>query len=112
MSLRFFLNQPGTIVHPAQLSTGYDYGGAATRVAAVGNLQQARTSTETTGFPKSAPSATVSEWTLVLGPSEVIGPPDRWEQDGRVFEVVGEPNVLRRRRRGTHHLEVQLRSVG
>lgn len=110
MSLKALLNQPVTIVHPADNPTGFDYGVAATRVATFGNLQQTHTSEDANGFPAVAPDTTLTEWLLFLGPAEVIGAVDRVEQGTRVFEVVGDPAAVYGRR-GVHHLETLLRCI-
>ncbi len=110
MSFRSLLNQPVTIVHPASSPTGFDFGAAAGRVVTVGRLDQSGSTEEETGWPTSSPDTAVTNWTLFLGPAEVVGMADRVEQGARIFEVVGDPNQVFGRR-GVHHLEVQLRSV-
>lgn len=53
----------------------------------------------------------VSDWVLYLHPDTQIGSFDRVQDaDGRMFEVVGTPNV-QRAPRGAHHIEAQLRNI-
>lgn len=107
MSLALRLNQPVTIVHPV----GGDWGSGATRTDTVGNLQQQRPSSETSGFVGAGTDGVFVSWLLFLGPAETIGRFDRVEAAGLVLEVVGQPNQLRTGR-GVHHIEVELRSIG
>lgn len=45
-----------------------------------------------------------------FGPAEPIEPHDRFDVDGEVWEVIGQP-VLRHDATGPHHYEVSLRRV-
>lgn len=53
----------------------------------------------------------VSNWRAYLFPDVEVGPLDRIEDtSGRIFEVVGQPDLLKTPR-GPHHIEVNLRTV-
>lgn len=55
----------------------------------------------------------VTEWLLILLPTAVIGPDDRVERNGDVFEIVGLPDhEYNPRSRKVHHIKVQLRLTG
>lgn len=110
MSLRSLLNEPLTLVTPADASTGFDYGAAAARTVTVGRFEQTLTVEESQGWPATSPDSAVTERLLFLAPVEVVGVFTRVVRGGAVFEVVGEPNVVYGAR-GPHHLEVRLRGV-
>lgn len=53
----------------------------------------------------------ITRWKLYLLPDVEISARDRWEQQGKIFEVVGPPQVETRPRQGPHHIEAQLRYI-
>lgn len=52
----------------------------------------------------------VADWRAYLPATAVVGPFDQVEEDGKVFEVWGDP-IERRAPRGVHHLELRLRRI-
>ncbi len=52
-----------------------------------------------------------TDWLLILDAGVAIGPHDRYEQDGRTFEVRGLPDVVNGAF-GPHHVEARLAYVG
>jgi len=105
------MNQAGVVVHPAKVSTGWDWAGGARRVSILGNLQQVVSTEDAGGYPAATPDAVLTVWTLFTTPDVVIANPDRFEQNGLTFEVVGNPGVVYWPGGAAHHLEVQLRTV-
>ncbi|HVL82624.1 MAG TPA: hypothetical protein VM840_13630 [Actinomycetota bacterium] len=57
--------------------------------------------------------AAISDWLIVLPPEATgIRPLDRIQSEGRVFEVVGSPRLVRRPATGElHHVEARLRFI-
>lgn len=56
-------------------------------------------------------TAVVSEWTVVVPADTDINAHDRVEWDGRIFDVIGEPNRGFTPSGAAHHKEVQMRIV-
>lgn len=52
----------------------------------------------------------VADWRAYLPAEATIGPFDRVEENGKTFEVWGDP-IEHRSPRGAHHVEVRLRRV-
>lgn len=109
MSLRSMLSQRADVVTLG--STGVDdlgrpVQGETSRVTYPCRLYLADTSEVL-----DSDSVVVDLWTIILPPEAVISSESRVESDGRVFEVLGTPDV-KRTPRGVSHVTARLRFVG
>jgi hypothetical protein len=111
MSLDTLLTQTVTVIRWSQATQAADSEGndlpstPPSRVDYAGLVQQLTTSEDRTG-----PDIDTTTHRLFLPPTAVIDGGDRVEESGRLFEIVGAPDVLRTPR-GVHHIEALLRLV-
>lgn len=106
------MNRPITIISRTASGSTDDYGNATeteTETATVGELQRQISR----GSAENAQELSDTDWLLVLPAGTTIDTNDRIRvEDGRVFEVEGEPWHARNPRTGLeHHVEVSLRRV-
>jgi hypothetical protein len=112
MSLESLLTQDVTVATPVIVTDEHGnpertWDGADRRTYK-GYLEQ-RTTKESTV----AGQPWVTEWILVLLPTAVIGPDDRVEAAGSLFEIIGLPDSeYNPRTKSVHHKKVELRLTG
>lgn len=107
MSFRAQLTQTATVVAPGASADDYgnavpDWGSGAARHDEPALLQQTAATEVTVDR-----DMVTSDWLLFLLPTAVITATCRVLVEGRTFEVVGLPAVLRTQR-GPHHIEARL----
>jgi head-tail adaptor len=110
MSFAGQLTQTVTLVAPGSKTDVYnntvpDWQNT-TQVDEPGLIQQASGSTE----DQVDRDTVVTDYVLFLLPTSVITSAHRAIEGGRTFEVIGQPDLLRRRQ-GPHHIEAHLRRV-
>lgn len=107
MSLAGLLAETVTVIR--YVATTDEYGntvpGAETRTAYSGRLEELATSELVRDR-----DTVITDWRAFLPATVDLGPYDRIEARGHLFEVVGLPNQ-QQTPRGPHHVEVQLRWV-
>lgn len=111
MSFAGLLTQTVTVIRLSTVEWGSDEEGTPTLVTPAieesypGLIQQQDTTEIRIG-----PDTFISDHRLFLDRDALISGFDRVSEGGRVFEVIGEPDILRTPR-GIHHIEAQLRQI-
>ena len=59
---------------------------------------------------RTGPATFVSSYLLFLAADAIIDGRDQWRQDGVVYEIIGDPALVRTPD-GPHHIEVALRRI-